>query len=67
MSAATYCPAKTEHRQAAARVGLRLKHSALHHAVVVLIDDRGDVVFSGSREGSWDFLRSERGLRRGEH
>jgi hypothetical protein len=66
---ATYHPAKTEHRQAATRCGLRLKRSGLGPGLlVVLLDDStGAVVFTGSREDSWDFMRTARGLHRGEH
>lgn len=63
---ATYDPDKTEHRQAAARCGFRLKR--VKHLTVALVDDKtGEIVFEGSRDDSWRFMRNKHGLCVGPH
>jgi hypothetical protein len=63
----SYSPAKTEHREAAARCGLRLKSLRPWILVVLLDEATGACVVTGSREDSWQFMRTERNLTRGAH
>ena len=66
--AATYCRDKTEHQQAAARCGLRLKFGERTSCTVQLVDDKtGGPRWQGAYWDSWDFLRDHCGLQHGAH
>lgn len=65
---ATYHQARTEHRQAAARCGLRLQRlQGSTNSVVLTEISTGRVVFQGDRLESWEWMRNVRGLKVGAH
>lgn len=65
---ATYDVNRTEHRQAAARCGLRLQSLQGSTASVVLTEiSTGKIVYEGPRYLSWDFFKVAYGLKVGAH